>query len=167
MFWYYFFNILTMPGVVVHELAHALFCLLSGVKIHRIKLFQFGEVAGFVVHDEPRNFFQGFFISFGPLIVNSALAIFLFALFSEPWARFQPWLALWAGVVVGLHAIPSTGDAKSLLQMANHRFWRNPLVIVAYPLVLILYILNILKRLHIDIVFVGFLFWLGRFYLKG
>jgi hypothetical protein len=168
MFWYYFYNLATMPGVVVHELSHAFFCVFSGVKIRKTKLFQLGgTVAGYVVHDEPQKFWQGFFITLGPLIINSAVATFLFSFVVAPWARSQPWVMLWLGVAIGLHAIPSTGDAKSLFQMTNHRFWHNPLVVIAYPFVLILYILNLLKRLKIDFLFVGLLYWLGRYYLKG
>jgi len=74
-------------------------------------------------------------------------------------------LYFWLGLVIGLHAIPSTGDAKSLFQMANHRFWHNPFVIIAYPFILILYILNLFKRLHIDFLYVGLLFWLAKYYL--
>lgn len=168
MFWWYFYQIITMPGVMVHELSHAFFCVFSGVKIRKIKLFQLhSEVAGYVLHDEPQKFWQGFLITIGPLLINSALATFLFSLVLAPWNRWQVWVILWLGIVIGLHAIPSTGDAKTLFQMTNHRFWRNPLVVVAYPFVLILYILNLLKRLKIDFIFVGLLYWLGRYYLKG
>lgn len=166
MFFYYFFNLITAPGVIVHELSHALFCVLAKVKIVRIKLFGFGNPAGYVTHAEPTKFYQSFLISFGPLIVNSLLSMFLFSQFKHPYYHWQSILFLWLGVAIGLHAIPSAKDAKSLLQSANYRFWRNPLVIVAYPFILVLYILNLLKRLHIDIVYVAFLFWLGNLYLK-
>ena len=59
---WYFYNLLTSPGVIVHELSHALFCVFARVRIHSIKLFQFRETAGYVVHDEPRKFLQGFLI---------------------------------------------------------------------------------------------------------
>src|SRR3989339_738951 len=124
---YYFYELLTAPGVMMHELGHAIFCLSAGVKVYRIRLFQFGKTAGFVEHDEPNNFFQGFLISVGPLIVNSLFALFV---------------------------------------LANRRFWKNPLVIIGYPFILLLYIFYLLKRLHIDWLFVFLLFWLGHIYLK-
>jgi len=164
---YYFYSLFTAPGVMMHELAHALFCVLSGIKIHRIKLFQFGKTAGYVIHDEPDTFLPALFISLGPLIINSLVALFLFSQVNAPYNTWQPWIWGWIGFAIGMHAIPSTGDAQSLFGMANHRFWRNPLVIFGYPFVLIIYILNLFKRLHIDFVFVGVLVWLGRFYLKG
>lgn len=165
MFFYYFYNLLTAPGVMMHELSHAFFCLTAGVKIHKIKLFQFGRLAGYVVHDEPTKFYQGFLVSFGPLILNSLFTLFAFSQFREPFYAWQPWVWAWLGFAAGMHAIPSTEDAKSLFGLANRRFFRNPLVVIGYPFVLILYILNFLKRLHIDFIYVGALFWLGRFYL--
>jgi len=162
---YYLYSLLTMPGVVIHEISHALFCFLTGVKIHKICLFRFGNPAGYVTHNQPAKFWKSFLISFGPLIVNSLLAMFLFSLIQPPYFNWQVILYCWLGVAIGLHAIPSTGDAKALFSSANSRFWHNPLVIIVYPFILILYILNLLKRLHIDIVFVGLLFWLGRIYL--
>ena len=151
---------------MIHELAHAFFCLSSGIRVRDIKLFRFGNPAGYVTHDEPTKFFQGFLISFGPLIINSLLALFCFSQFKAPYLDYRPWAFVWFGTAVALHAIPSTGDAGSLFTLANHRFWRNPLVIIGYPFILVLYILNFLKRWHLDIIYAGVLFWLGNIYLK-
>ncbi|MBI2444066.1 MAG: M50 family metallopeptidase [Candidatus Magasanikbacteria bacterium] len=158
--------LLTAPGVVVHELAHAAFCVLAGVRIHRIKLFQFRRVAGFVVHEEPRQFYQAFLISLGPLLGNSLLALISFA---QVYTITAPRTLLYAylGVVVGLHAIPSNHDAGALWQTARRRMWRNPLVLLCLPAVLIIYLLNFLKRLHIDFLYVALLWWLGGWYLKA
>jgi len=163
-FIYYLTSIITAPGVVVHELSHLFFCILARVKVYKVKLFQFGQLAGYVNHDEPKHFIQAFLISFGPLIINSSITIFLASQLREPYQLIHL-LYLWFAIVVGMHAIPSTGDAKALFQMANHKVMRNPFILVAYPLILVLYILNLLKKLRIDILYVVLLFWLGRFYL--
>ncbi|PIT87411.1 MAG: hypothetical protein COU31_03020 [Candidatus Magasanikbacteria bacterium CG10_big_fil_rev_8_21_14_0_10_40_10] len=162
---YYLYSLLTAPGVMAHELAHAFFCVLTGTKIFKICLFRFGNPAGYVQHAEANKFWKSFLISFGPLTINSILAIFLFSLFKSPYWNWPVWVFLWLGLAIGLHAIPSFGDAKTLLSTANHRFWRNPFVALAYPFILFLYILNVLKRLRIDIIYVAVLFWLGRLYL--
>lgn len=164
-FLYTLYNILTAPGVMAHELGHAIFCVAAGVKIHKIRLFQFGKLAGYVVHDEPQKFFAGFLVSFGPLIVNSLAALLLFSQWGEPYGWIK-WLFLWLAIAFGLHAIPSTQDAKVLFQLANRRFWKNPFVAIGYPFVLILYVLNWFKRLHIDWLYTILLFWLGAWYLK-
>lgn len=164
---YHLYNLFTAPGVVLHELAHAVFCLFAGVKIHRVKLFGFGRLAGYVVHDEPRKFFQGFLISIGPLIINSAVTAFLFALVRQPYLSWDNLLYGWLGFALGMHAIPSNIDASTLFHLANRRVWRNPFVLLGYPFILALYVLYFLKRWHIDIVYAALLFWLGAVYLKG
>lgn len=172
---YYIYALLTAPGVVVHELGHLFFCLLAGVKIFKVKLFQFGETAGFVQHEEPHKFYQAIAISFGPLIINSIIALFLFAKISHNYgAWFTPLttgrdlslLWLWLGIAIGLHAIPSTGDAQSLFQTSTYRWWRNPLKLIGLPFVGALYALNLFKRLHIEFLYTGILFWLGNIFLK-
>lgn len=167
MFLNYISMILGAPGVMVHELAHAFFCLFFGVKIFKINLFQFKRVAGYVTHEEPRSFLGSFFISFGPLLINSGLSIYLFTKIVPPYNLSNPYDLLWLylGIAVGLHAIPSTGDAESLLQNANRNIFRNPLKLLFYPLVLVLYILNLLKRVYFNLIFVGFLFYLAKFWL--
>jgi hypothetical protein len=154
------------PGIIVHELSHAFFCVFFGVKIRKINLLRFDTVAGYVIHDEPRRFLPSFFISFGPLIINSILSIYLFSKIVWDY-DFYVLIYLWLGIVLGLQAIPSTGDARALLNNANHNIWRNPLVIIFYPLVLILYILNWLKYIKIDFIFVLVLFYLARKYFIG
>jgi len=165
MVWRYLKFILMAPGIIIHELAHAFFCVLFRVKIYKINLLRYDAVAGYVIHAEPNRFLPAFFISFGPLIINSLLAIWLFAkvelVYTWPIALY-----LWLGIAFGLQAIPSTGDAKALFNNANHNFLRNPLVIIFYPLVLILYFLNFLKYIFIDFIFVILLFYIAQAYAK-
>lgn len=164
---YYLYSLATAPGVVVHEFGHLVFCLLAGVKVHRLKLFGFGQTAGYVIHDEPAKFHQSVAISFGPLLLNSLLTLICFSLVRTPLAALRPALFLWLGAAIGLHAIPSTGDARTLLTITNGRVWKNPFILLGYPFVLFLYLLNWLRRLHLDFIYVGVLFWLGWWYLKG
>jgi len=163
---YYLYNLLTAPGVIVHELAHVIFCFFAGVKVYKVKLFGFGQTAGYVIHEEASKFYQGFLISIGPLLINSFIALFLFAKFQPPYFSWFNVLYIWLGFAIAMHAIPSGVDAQALFKLANRRFWHNPLVIIGYPFILLLYILYLLKRWHIDIVFVVVLFWLGNIYLK-
>lgn len=164
--WQKLYALLAAPGVVVHELAHAIFCLFARVRIHQLKLFQFRRVAGFVVHEEPTKFYQAILISLGPLLLNSLLAL---VSFSQTRIIAFPRLLLYAylGIVIGLHAIPSDHDAAALWQTARRRMWRNPLVLLCLPAVLGIRLLNWLKRLHIDFLYVALLWWLGGWYLKA
>lgn len=159
MWGYYLISLILAPGVIVHELGHVFFCVLSGIKIHRITLFRFKRTAGYVVHDEPRSSFQALFIALGPLLINSSVTLLLFSLVKEPYPTLANGLYLWLGITIGLQAIPSNGDAKALLTTTNHAIRRNPFAILIYPFTLVIFLLNLLKRLYIDFLFVTFLWW--------
>ncbi|HRY36687.1 MAG TPA: metalloprotease family protein [Candidatus Magasanikbacteria bacterium] len=166
----FFFRLSMAPGVIIHELSHALFCIFGGIKIHKIKLYSFNpksKIAGFVTHDEPESFFQNFLISFGPFFINSLTTLILFSLIKSPWLVWQNTLYLWLGLTIGLQAIPSTGDAQSLLQSANRKVFKNPFIVLAYPFVFLIFLLNWLKRIHFDLLYVLTLFWLGNIFLKN
>ena len=116
--------LLTFPGVIIHEAAHMLFCKWGRVAVLDVCFFRFGNPAGYVIHEEPRNFHTAFLISVGPFIVNSLLCILLcFPAFVPVriFDRADPisYFLLWLGLSIGMHAFPSTQDAKVLWQQAG------------------------------------------------
>ncbi|MDD5732136.1 MAG: M50 family metallopeptidase [Patescibacteria group bacterium] len=151
----------SMPGIIVHEFSHQLFCSLSGVKVFKVKYFQLKNPAGFVEHAQPRNFIQAFFISVGPFIFGTIISLLLFW-FAIHTTTIRPLLpttyylllifSFWFGTAIALHCFPSSGDAKVLLLETNrhvlHRF--NPFALILYPFVFIIKLANFLKRFYFD-----------------
>jgi hypothetical protein len=154
--------IVTFPGVIVHEAAHMLFCRLRRVAVMDVCFFRLGNPCGYVIHEQPDNFTTSFLITVGPFIVNSALCL----LFCLP--AFFPvyvfhvkdplsYVMIWLGVSIGMHAFPSTGDAKGLWTVATVAAKRhNPLAVLSLPLVGLIYLAN-----------VGRVFWLDYMYGIG
>ena len=146
----------SFPGVIVHEIAHMLFLKLRGIRILDVCFFRFGNPAGYVVHEEIQRFDTSFLVSVGPFFVNSVLCIlicfpafFPFKVFGvkDPLSYFL----LWIGVSIGMHAFPSTQDAKNLLSHARRQVSSlSPLAIISFPLVFLIYLANSLSFFWID-----------------
>jgi len=149
-------SIATFPGVIVHEAAHMLFCRLGGLAVLDVCFFRVGNPAGYVIHEETENFTTAFLVSVGPLIVNSILCVvFCFPAFVpvRVFGRPDPisYVLLWLGISIGMHAFPSTHDAKNVWRLARRQVRTlNPLVLLSFPLVVAIYAANILSVVWFD-----------------
>ena len=128
-------SVVTFPGVIVHELAHQLFCYLMRVPVYEVKYFQMKNPCGYVMHEPTDRPLTNFMISIGPFLVNTLVGALIllptsiqlieFGVFdwirgsdvnSSVLLRFLPMLvAGWLGISVLMHAFPSTGDANALV----------------------------------------------------
>ena len=128
-------SVITFPGVIMHELSHQIFCRLRNVPVYEVRYFQAKNPCGYVAHEPSDNPFTTFIISTGPFIFNTIIGALIllpgsvvmseFDLFSsirnsnvdfDTILRFIPMLiAFWLGVSILMHAFPSTGDAKVLI----------------------------------------------------
>lgn len=151
----------TFPGVMVHELAHKIFCHLTDTGIREVCYFRFGNPAGFVIHETPSSPWKHILIGFGPLVVNTliGLGIALLCSFLRESIGFIHYLyiaLMWLAVSIAMHSFPSTGDAKSIW----HGIWKQPssilTKIVGTPLVGMIYAGAI-----------GSVFWLDLIYGIG
>jgi hypothetical protein len=151
--------VLTFPGVIVHEAAHMLFCRIGKVGILDVCFFRVGNPAGYVVHEEIKNFNLAFFVSVGPLIVNSLLCVFICFPAFLPVRVFDltdipSYVMLWLGVSIGMHAFPSIQDAAILWKEASKAVKSfNPLAIVSFPLVGLIMIANLLSVIWFDAIY--------------
>lgn len=131
---------LLFPGVVIHELSHAIICYLTGTPVKEIKLFS--SSGGYVAHEAPNSRITQFFISTSPLIIGT-LVIYITLKALEPainltqigltgeWFMshrdgvggmlssliFIPknWLCLWIIISVILTFTPSAQDVRLAL----------------------------------------------------
>jgi hypothetical protein len=79
-------TILTFPGVIVHELAHQLFCRWFKVPVFEVVYFQPKNPAGYVLHEVPQHKWQTILISVGPFFINTLAAPLLLC---RPYCRYS------------------------------------------------------------------------------
>jgi len=149
--------IVTFPGVIVHEVAHQLFCRLRGVPVYDVRYFQFNlKVAGYVLHAPPQDFGSTFLISVGPLLVNTLLCLAICFSASIPYRVFgdrtiTTYFLLWLGVSIGMHAFPSNVDAKHIWSSAKAEVKKGSVAaVLAFPFVVLVYIANLLSIIWFD-----------------
>lgn len=149
-------SIATFPGVIVHEAAHMVFCRLRGVPVFEVCFFRVGNPAGYVIHGDIEDFKTSFLVCVGPFILNSLLCVFFCFPAFVPVRLFNigdplSYFMLWLGVSIGMHAFPSTQDAKVLWRAAQKavKQW-HPLAIISFPLVVVIYAANVLRFFWLD-----------------
>ncbi|MHB1452775.1 MAG: DUF3267 domain-containing protein [Saccharofermentanales bacterium] len=156
-------SIITFPGVIVHELAHQLFCRIFRVPVYEVCYFRFQNPCGYVVHEAISDPFKNLMISVGPFIFNSLLGILIvfpaaievleFGNYGNPLYLLLAWL----GVSILMHSFPSTGDAESLyktvIKNKSVRLWAK---IPVLPVVGLIYVGAF-----------GSIFWLDLAYAVG
>jgi putative zincin peptidase len=137
-------SLITFPGVIVHELAHVIFCRLTGTKILKVCYFQLGNPTRYVIHGAPSSEWRHILVAVGPFFINSlvGLGLGIVALpfgFDLSHPGVGGWLWLWLSISIAMHAFPSTGDAKNIWRF----IWRKgaPILprLVATPIVAIIY----------------------------
>ena len=119
---------LTAPGVMVHEIGHALFCVIFRHKIVEMKLFSPEEdgTLGYVNHSyNPNSFYQrigNFFIGTGPIWFGVAvLCLISWLLLPDEmqisdffslnfWGRWQSYIWLYLALTISSHITLSPPD---------------------------------------------------------
>ena len=153
-------SIITFPGVIVHELAHQLFCRWCKVPVFEVCYFRTQNPVGYVIHEPTQKSWHSVLISVGPFIINTVvgLLIGLPAALQYKFGSAGPleFLLLYLGISVAMHAFPSTGDAQSL--WASVMNTDTPLItkILVAPIVGLIYVGAL-----------GSFFWLDAIYGFG
>jgi len=151
-------TLITFPGVIVHELAHQLFCRLYKVPVFQVVYIRIGNPAGYVLHEKPQNKWQSMMISIGPFFVNTILGALIALPAALPVYTFENanifhYLLIYLGVSIAMHAFPSTGDAQSILTAIKDPGTKLLTKIVGYPLIGLIYIGSIGSFIWLDLVY--------------
>lgn len=151
--------VLTFPGVIVHEFAHVLFCKLRKVAIFDVCYFKIADQSGYVIHEASSDFTTTFLISMGPFFVNTLLCLLICLPAYMPVKFFGidhplSYLLMWLGISIGMHAIPSNQDARNVFEQAKQSIQDgNPLAIISFPIVGLIYVFNILRFFWADLIY--------------
>lgn len=130
------FRLFVVPGVILHETGHVIACILTGTKIHRIRLFK--RDGGDVMHDAPKIPIVGsLLITLAPLVIGMLAIIFLagrimdmdklkistdvrdfwpffFSIIGAiKWANLTTWVWLYLILSVGATMMPSWQDLRN------------------------------------------------------
>jgi len=150
--------LVTFPGVIVHEMAHQLFCRWFRVPVFDVCYFRVGNPSGYVIHENPKATSQQIWIGVGPFLINTLLGALIAFPGAIPVLKFGAggpldFLLIWLGISIAMHAFPSTGDAKNIWRGVSSR--DVPLLgkIIAVPVVALIYLGA-----------VGSIFWLDALY---
>lgn len=154
-------SIVTFPGVIVHELAHQLFCRWARVAVFDVCYFRVGNPAGYVIHEIPRTSVQHVLIGLGPFFVNTILGALIAFPAAIPVLNFNlldPLNAflVWLSVSVAMHAFPSTGDARGIWSALFRRSCPWWLRVLGAPVVGLIWVGAL-----------GSMFWLDALYGIG
>ncbi|MBN2099112.1 MAG: DUF3267 domain-containing protein [Dehalococcoidia bacterium] len=152
-------TLLTFPGVIIHELAHVLCCLLTGTRVIKVRLFRFGNPAGYVIHEHPSSAWKTILIGVGPFFVNTVLGLVIalsaFLLRGDGHMDSATAFAvlIWLAVSIAMHSFPSKGDAKGIWGTVSDR--SCPLVarIAAVPIVGFIYLGALGSVIWLDLVY--------------
>jgi hypothetical protein len=152
-------SLITFPGVIVHEIAHQLFCRLCRVAVLDVKYFSIGEnPSGYVVHEIPRKLSHQVLIGIGPFFVNTIVGALISLSAAQPVLEFGTgslldYIFIWLGVSIAMHSFPSTGDAKSILNALNDMEASIIAKIFLYPLVGLIYLCSFGSVVWLDLIY--------------
>ncbi len=139
----------TFPGVIVHELAHQLFCRWFRVPVLKVCYFRVGNPAGFVIHEPPTK---------RPFLINTIMGALIAFPAALPVIKFGAgdlldYFLIWLGVSIAMHAIPSTGDAKSLWQSMKGAGVSSVVRFMVAPVVGIIYLAALGRVFWLDLIY--------------
>ena len=155
-----------MPGVIIHELSHHLFCIIFRVEVIDVRYYNFRDSSGYVWHERPKHLYQNVLISTAPFFLNSLIGIMVssptminrlltIGLVSLNW---QEIFRIVISISIGMKAMPSKGDGLSIWNYVSNSdmnfFLKLLAQLIITPLVLLICAINFSSSyLKIDLIY--------------
>ena len=147
-------SIFYLPGVVIHELSHHLFCIILKVKVIKVCYYNFRDSSGYVLHEQPKSLYQNVLISTAPFFLNSFIGILIayptivnkLSTLDLESLNYQDFFRLIISISIGMNSIPSKGDGLNIWRYVSDSgmnfLLRLFAQIIITPLVTIIYLIN-------------------------
>ncbi|MGE5417803.1 MAG: DUF3267 domain-containing protein [Acidobacteriota bacterium] len=151
-------SLFTFPGVIVHELAHLLFCKLCGLAVYEVCYFRFDTPAGYIVHENPKTSYQSLIIGLGPMSVNTLTGILIafpsvYRYLNLDSIHILDIFLIWLAASIAMHSFPSLGDAKEVRKAINHSGASPIARFIGKPIVGLLYICALGSFFWLDLIY--------------
>lgn len=150
--------IATFPGVIVHEIAHQLFCCFARVSVIEVCYFRIGNPSGYVIHEIPKKASQKILIGLGPFFVNTILGALISLPAAIPVIKFGTgspldYVLIWLGVSIAMHSFPSVQDASGIWDATKGKDTTFILKLLVMPIVGLIYICAAGSIIWLDLVY--------------
>lgn len=111
-----------LPGIIAHELAHYVACVLLGLPVSRVQLFGSDPHVEHVAPADLRSLVVALF----PLVFNFALGFWCWTFFLDAFQQGSLWAIfwVWCSFTILFLAFPSKPDLKNA-QLSLHAAWHH------------------------------------------
>lgn len=117
-----FLNVVFFPGIIFHELSHALACLLLNVSIKKIKLI--GKDGGYVVHDDSKSY-KIIIISLFPFFLNIFISLICARVVLLEKDLLLIIVCTWLALSCLFFCLPSAQDAKNVFSVIKRSYFKK------------------------------------------
>lgn len=162
----YIISLVTIPGVIFHELAHQICCRIAKVPVYKVCYYQFDNPSGYVIFEPTDSVRKNLFITLGPFFLNTlcgllilmptSIQVFRMGVKSNPILLFLAWL----GISILMHAFPSRGDAKVIFHSVIKSKQVHPVIkIIVFPVIILIWAISIGSVFWLDLAYAIALAW--------
>lgn len=154
-------SLITFPGVIVHELAHQIFCRLMKIPVYKVKYFRIKNPCGYVLHEATEKAYKALLISIGPFLVNTILGIIILLpvsiqlfVFGSDSLSLLNLILVWLGISILMHAFPSKGDAQAIKRVVYNNSNTHIITkILVLPVIGLIYIGSFGSIVWLDLIY--------------